>query len=189
MKNYVLFFQLFWHNFHNNKKIQIFLSDKFRISLNKVTVANLLEAVHVNEKIDMNKGSGSRRRLVRMRFEFLPHKSYKDKYAVTPPMVLKYFENTYIGKKFLIVLSSVIKDKIVDIETNTEKKSKKSKKDDDDPDAEDVNTGPDKTMDQLEKGLSTYLFVYFCYSSTTGICIHFLNVCLHSLFTHYRWLW
>ena len=27
-----------------------------------------------------------------------------------------------------------------------------SKKDDDDPDAEDGNTGPDKTMDQLEKG-------------------------------------
>ena len=169
-----------------NKKIQIFLSDKFRISLNKVTVANLLEAVHVNEKIDMNKGSGSRRRLVRMRFEFLPHKSYKDKYAVTPPMVLKYFENTYIGKKFLIVLSSVIKDKIVDIETNAEKKSKKSKKDDDDPDAEDGNTGPDKTMDQLEKGMSTYLFTFIFHFL---ICLHFSNVCLHSLFIYSRWLW
>ena len=138
-----------------------FFAEKFRISLNKVTVANLLEAVHVNEKIDMNKGgSGSRRRLVRMRFEFLPPKSYKDKYAVTPSTVLKYFENTFIGKKFLIVLSSVIKDKIVNIETNTEKKSKKSKKDDnDDLDAEDSNTGPDKTMDQLEKGQLFYFFV------------------------------
>ena len=122
-----------------------------------------------------------------MRFEFLPHKSYKDKYAVTPPMVLKYFENTYIGKKFLIVLSSVIKDKIVDIETNAEKKSKKSKKDDDDPDAEDGNTGPDKTMDQLEKGMSPYLFTLIICQQLH--CLHFSNVCLHSLFTHYRWLW
>ena len=125
----------------------------------------------MNEKIDMNKGSGSRRRLVRMRFEFLPHKSYKDKYAVTPPMVLKYFENTYIGKKFLIVLSSVIKDKIVDIETNTEKKSKKSKKDDDDPDAEDGNTGPDKTMDQLEKGMFTYLSTFFIHQQLVFVYI------------------
>ena len=54
MKNYyVLFFQLFWHNFYNKKKNPNFFSDKFRISLNKVTVANLLEAVHVNEKMQI----------------------------------------------------------------------------------------------------------------------------------------
>ena len=136
-------------------KIQIFFSDKFRISLNKVTVANLLEAVHVNEKIDMNKGgSGSRRRLVRMRFEFLPRKSYKDKYAVQPPQILNYFEKIFIGKKFMVVLSTVIKDKKINIETNTDKKRTTRKKNDEDMEDEEAVGGfsTEKTMDQLEKG-------------------------------------
>ena len=50
--------------------------DALRISLNKVTLANVLEAVHVTEKIEMS--SGCRKRLIKMRFEFLPKKQYKN---------------------------------------------------------------------------------------------------------------
>ena len=50
--------------------------DSLRITLNKVTLANVLEAVHVTEKVQMS--FGSRKRLVKMRFEFLPRKQYKD---------------------------------------------------------------------------------------------------------------
>ena len=50
--------------------------DALRISLNKVTLANVLEAVHVTEKIEMSRGC--RKRLIKMRFEFLPRKQYKD---------------------------------------------------------------------------------------------------------------
>ena len=50
--------------------------DALRISLNKVTLANVLEAVHVTEKIEMSRGC--RKRLIKMRFEFLPKKQYKN---------------------------------------------------------------------------------------------------------------
>merc|ERR1719367_1458991 len=52
--------------------------DSLRITLNKVTLANVLEAVHVTEKVQMS--FGSRKRLVKMRFEFLPRKQYKDQF-------------------------------------------------------------------------------------------------------------
>ena len=50
--------------------------DALRISLNKVTLANVLEAVHVTETIQMS--GGCRKRLIKMRFEFLPKKQYKN---------------------------------------------------------------------------------------------------------------
>ena len=123
--------------------------ENFRISLNRVTLANVLEAVHVNEKIQM--AGRTRRRLVTMRFEFLPRKNYKDKYAITPAGILNYFERTFIHKKFLVVLSAVMKDKKITIEKNTDKKGTRSRKNDEDAD-EDANVNPDKTMDQVEKG-------------------------------------
>ena len=128
------------------------VKEKFRINLNRVTLANLIESVHVNEKIDLNEKS--RRRLVRMRFEFLPRKSYKDKYAVQPPQILNYFEKIFIGKKFMVVLSTVIKDKKINIETNTDKKRTTRKKNDEDMEDEEAVGGfsTEKTMDQLEKG-------------------------------------
>ena len=54
--------------------------DALRISLNKVTLANVLEAVHVTEKVEMSRGC--RKRLIKMRFEFLPRKQYKDQVCI-----------------------------------------------------------------------------------------------------------
>ena len=55
--------------------------DALRISLNKVTLANVLEAVHVTETIQMS--GGCRKRLIKMRFEFLPRRQYKDQVCYT----------------------------------------------------------------------------------------------------------
>ena len=123
--------------------------ESLRISLNRVTLANVLEAVHVQEKMDLNQGF--RRRLIKMRFEFLPKKSYRNQFAVTPEKILSYFETVYISKKFRVVLSTVMKDKKVSIESESTKKSRKKKDDLDDNDNNDQDT-PDKTMDQIEKG-------------------------------------
>ena len=60
--------------------------DNLRIKLNKVTLANVLEAVHVTEKVQMS--TGFRKRLVKMRFEFLPKKQYKDQVSISK--ILEY---------------------------------------------------------------------------------------------------
>ena len=65
--------------------------DALRISLNKVTLANVLEAVHVTEKIEMSKGC--RKRLIKMRFEFLPKKQYKNQVCT------RYVLNTIVYNK------------------------------------------------------------------------------------------
>jgi DNA-directed RNA polymerase I subunit RPA1 len=122
--------------------------EALRICLNRVTMANVLEAVKVNEKLDLTKGQ--RRRLVTMRYEFLPRKSYKNQLGVNPSLIMKYFEKTFISRKFMVILSSVMKDKKVNIETEGDGKkgrgaSKKKANEDDD-------AANDKAMDQLEKG-------------------------------------
>ena len=86
-----------------------------------------------------------------MRFEFLPRKSYKNQFAVTPSAILNYFETIFISKNFLIVLAAVIKDKKINIESQGTKKKKKND-DDNDNDADGDVDAPDKTMDQIEKG-------------------------------------
>ncbi len=53
-----------------------------------------------------------RGRLVRIRFEFLPRKAYKDKFDVTPAAVLNYFESTFIHKVLIPVLNTTVKDRM-----------------------------------------------------------------------------
>ena len=116
--------------------------ENLRISLNKITLANVLESVHVTEKLELK--SSNRRRLVKLRFEFLPRKSYKNQFSISPNQILEYFEDQFLSRKFSVVLSSVIQDKKINIETET--KPKKAKVEDlSDEDNE------DKTMEQIEK--------------------------------------
>lgn len=122
--------------------------ENLRIRLNKVTLANVLESVHVTEKVDLSSGQ-KRRRLIKMRFEFLPRKSYRNQLAVTPGQILHYFENTFLARKFLVVLSAVIKDKKINIESESgSKKPRKTKK----ATEENEDDENDKTMDAIEKG-------------------------------------
>jgi DNA-directed RNA polymerase I subunit RPA1 len=79
--------------------------DKLRIRLNRVTLADLLECVHVKEKLKLK---GSRCRQVTLRFQFLPRKMYKDKYCVTPSQVLNYFETKFISKVALQAFSILV---------------------------------------------------------------------------------
>ena len=69
--------------------------EKLRVSLNRVTLADVLEKVDVTETTLVH---GKRQRNVKMRFEFLPRRAYKDKFDVDPGQVLDYFEKKFIVK-------------------------------------------------------------------------------------------
>ena len=116
--------------------------EDLRISLNKVTLANVLEEVKVSEKLEIR--NSRRGRIIRMRFEFLPPKSYKNQYGVRPRSVLHHFENEFV-RKLLLNLSQVMKDKKAIVE-NDVGKGRRGKK------SGDKSEMPDKTMDEAEKG-------------------------------------
>ena len=69
--------------------------ESLRISLNRVTMADILENVHVKETIQTK---GERCRLVKMRFEWLPKKVYKDKFCVAHNEIMDYFEKKFVHK-------------------------------------------------------------------------------------------
>ena len=69
--------------------------EKLRVSLNRVTLSDVLETVHVTETMLVR---GKRQRNVKMRFEFLPRKAYKDKFDVEPKHILDFFEKRFIAK-------------------------------------------------------------------------------------------
>jgi len=82
--------------------------DKMRLKFNRVLIADLLEKVVVTEKIQLKT---TRARIVELRFEFLPHKNYKQNFGVKPAQVLEYFENKFIMKVLMPVLANTIKEK------------------------------------------------------------------------------
>ena len=92
--------------------------NELRVKLNPVTFEDVLEDVKVTERIKVAGGRGRERsRTVHMRFEFLPRKAYKDRFDVRPHNILAYFEKTFVGKVLVPVLSAVVKDKKVVVET------------------------------------------------------------------------
>ena len=91
--------------------------DKMRLELNRVVLSDLIEKVQVTEKVQLQP---SRARIVSLRFQFLPHKTYKQNYGVKPSQVLHYFETKFITKVLMPVLASVSKDKKVIVESGTD---------------------------------------------------------------------
>ena len=80
--------------------------DSFRVGLNRVTLSDVLEHVRVKEKFVVGGSSAgcSRGRQVALRFEFLPRKTYKDRFGVSQEGVLKYFETKFIHKVLLLLV-------------------------------------------------------------------------------------
>jgi len=92
--------------------------EKLRLDLNRALISDLLENVCVTERVEL---TGSRRRTVNMRFNFLPYKKYKNQFGVKPAKVLQYFETRFIMKVLMPVLAAVTKEKKILVETATEK--------------------------------------------------------------------
>ena len=130
------------------------LREKTQIFMNRCTLADVLEYVDVKEKLLMRT---ERARIVVMRFEFLPRKAYKSQFCMEPSKILQYFEKRYISKVFMPLLSAVMKDKKVVLESGNEKAKKggggRGDNDEDDQDEiRRVNAVDDRKMDQLEAG-------------------------------------
>ena len=121
--------------------------EDLRISLNRVTLANVLETVYVTEKVEIKKEK--RGRIVKMKFVFLNRKRYKDQYLVNPQFILHYFEKSYV-RALLTDLSNIIKDKKVVLESGDQVKKSTSKKKSNKNSEE--SEGMDKRMEEMEKG-------------------------------------
>lgn len=105
-------------------------AEKFRIRLNQVTVADVLENVKVRTWITIKP---TRARNYEFTFNFLPHLSFKKQFMVKPQKIVKYMHETFLWSLFKFI-ERASKDTGVFIEKGEKesKKSKKSKGDDDD---------------------------------------------------------
>merc|ERR1719427_1572591 len=91
--------------------------DKMRLKFNRVLIADLLERVVVTEKTQLKP---SRAKIVELRFQFLPHKNYKQNFGVKPSQVLQYFEKKFIMKVLMPVMAAITKQKSVTVESGTD---------------------------------------------------------------------
>ena len=117
--------------------------DAVRILMNRVTLADVLESVNVSEKLQVR---GGRSRMVKMRFEFLPRKMYKNEFKTTPSELLDYFETRFIARVFIPVLSAVMKDKKVAVESGSEPKKRSAPSD-----GQIEDEANDQQMDKIER--------------------------------------
>eukprot|EP00095_Tigriopus_kingsejongensis_P009705 maker-scaffold1466_size39939-snap-gene-0.10 protein:Tk09705 transcript:maker-scaffold1466_size39939-snap-gene-0.10-mRNA-1 annotation:"GH20789" len=118
--------------------------DLLRIKLNRITLHDVLENVHVTEKIQLH---GKRRRLVTLRFNFLPRKSYKDRFGMTPAKILSYFEKFFIRKVFFPTLAALTKDKQVVVESAVDSALQSMNK----TDSHDEDDIADKNMEKMDR--------------------------------------
>jgi len=112
--------------------------NKLRLKFNRVLLSDLLEQVVVTEKIQLKP---QRLRIIELRFEFLPHKNYKQNFGVKPSQVLEYLEKKFIMKVFMPVLSAVSKDKKIMVEVGVDSNSKRGKAGSKDGDEEENEDG------------------------------------------------
>jgi DNA-directed RNA polymerase I subunit RPA1 len=107
-------------------------SEKFRIRLNQVTLANVLENIKVKSWITLKP---NRARNYEFTFNFLPHDAYKNQFMVKPKKIVKYLHQTFISKMFKMI-ERAAKDSGTFVEKD-DKENKKSKRNMDDEDGED----------------------------------------------------
>ena len=125
--------------------------DKMRLKLNRVIIADLLEKVVVTEKVQLKP---NRARVIELKFQFLPHKNYKQNFGIKPEQILSYFESKFIIKVLMPVLAGVTKEKKVLVESGVDNdmKTKRGGGDDEEGGVTDKNqeNAADKGMGEHE---------------------------------------
>jgi len=114
-------------------------AEALRLQLTRVTLAQVLQEVHVTESLDSSEGC----RLFTLKFNFLTGSEYKHKFAVTPANVLKYFEKGFLRNRlipYLRRLSKMSRTALVDGK-ESRKGRWKQKDNDGDDDYEDPEHG------------------------------------------------
>lgn len=96
------------------------ISEKLRIGLNKVTVADVLESVKISTKFVYFPQRG---REYVLRFKFLPRDGYKNEFCVKPKQIIKHMSKKFFKQMFrMIIQAAKEKNTIIDIETEGKKK-------------------------------------------------------------------
>ncbi|ALC41779.1 RpI1 [Drosophila busckii] len=103
-------------------------AEKLRISLNCVTLASLLESVHINSCLSLEP---ERCYVYELHFKFLPRDVYKEDYGVRPKRIIKYMHQTYFRQLIRAILRVSNAKKSSKIIVVDEKKEGGSKQDDD----------------------------------------------------------
>lgn len=107
-------------------------AEKFRIRLNQVTLADVLENIKVKSWITLRP---NRARNYEFTFNFLPHDVYKNQFMIKPKKIIKYMHQTFINKMFRFI-ERASQDTATFVEKD-EKENKKLKKPNDDDEGED----------------------------------------------------
>lgn len=81
----------------DNLEIQ---SENLRRALTRVCVADVLEKVDVSVKLQLEP-----QRLYKyvLRFQFLPHKYYKNDFCVNPKYIMKHMQNRFFAEMFTVI--------------------------------------------------------------------------------------
>lgn len=82
---------------------QEYEAEKLRLSLVRVTVADVLESINVKSMLLV---SPSRARSYALRFNFLPRDAYKDEFCVKPNQVIKHMGKSFFKSMFKSILRS-----------------------------------------------------------------------------------
>ncbi|KAH8327289.1 hypothetical protein KR074_009351 [Drosophila pseudoananassae] len=117
-------------------------AEKLRINLNCVTLANLLESVHISTSLALEP---ERAYEYEMRFQFLPREVYKEDFGVRPKQIIKYMHQTFIKqliRSILKVSKAKRTTKIVVIDDN-----KDADREDNDNDLDNDEPGRQKGAD------------------------------------------
>ena len=121
--------------------------EKTKVLMNRCSLADVLKSVQVGETLKLK---GDRSRIIKLRFEYLSRSNYKDKFCVKPSEVLEYFETRYISKGFMPLLSAVMKDKKLVVETGLENEKKGRNGNTENEDKNNINEESDRRMDQID---------------------------------------
>ncbi|SPP75301.1 DNA-directed RNA polymerase I subunit RPA1 [Drosophila guanche] len=129
-------------------------AEKLRISLNCVTLSNLLESVHISTSLSLEP---ERAYEYELRFQFLPREVYKEDYGVRPKWIIKYMHQTYIKQLIRAILKvSNAKKTSKIIEIDDKKESDNNKDEDNDLDNADFmgskKTAADNDDDSSDDG-------------------------------------
>ncbi|XP_062563264.1 DNA-directed RNA polymerase I subunit RPA1 [Armigeres subalbatus] len=130
-----------FRTFKSQKKLHS-AAERIRKTLNRVTVADVLEDIDVQSRLVLRPFRGMQHTV---RFTFLPKDAYSHDYRVEPSEILKYMSGSFFKYMFRMIFRSA-KSKNVLIEIEQEAKAKQS-----------VPTENDEVVDNQEPNMSTRL--------------------------------
>lgn len=135
-------------------------ADKFRIMLNQVTIADVLEDINVKSYLTHRP---YRSRNYEFKLNFLPHKAYKKQFSIKPKKVFKY-THEYFLVKLLKTIEKASKEntgEFVQDEKETKKSKKNEEMEDDEAGAVDAVVRDLKNKDNEESSDDEIMVIFY----------------------------